>query len=67
MGDSAGHYEAPEVVIDVTGFNDEQSWLDSVGHPRSDQPHLVERYRLLNENKLRLTVTIDDPKAYAHL
>ena len=64
MGDSVGHYEGPELVIDVTGFNDEQSWLDSTGHPHSDQLHLVERYRRLNANTMRFTVTIEDAKAY---
>jgi hypothetical protein len=65
MGDAVGRYEGPELVIDVTGFNDEQSWLDSSGHPHSDQLHLLERYRRLNENTLRYTVTVEDPKAYA--
>jgi hypothetical protein len=51
-------------VIDVTGFNDEQSWLDSSGHPHSHQLHLLERYRRLNENTLRYTVTVENPKAY---
>jgi hypothetical protein len=64
VGDSVGHYEGPELVIDVTGFNDEQSWLDSAGHPHSDQLHLLERYRRLNANTMRYTVTIEDPKAY---
>jgi hypothetical protein len=41
-----------------TGFNDEQSWLDSAGHPHGDQLHLVERYRRLNEKTMRYTVTI---------
>lgn len=66
MGDSVGHYEGPELVIDVTGFNDEQSWLDSAGHPHSEQLHLLERYRRLNVNTMRYTVTIEDPKAYTH-
>ena len=64
MGDSVGHYENGALVIDVTGFNDEQSWLDSAGHPHSEQLHLVETYRRLNRDQLRYTVTIDDPKTY---
>ncbi len=64
MGDSIGRYEGPELVIDVTGFNDEQSWLDSSGHPHSEKLHLVERYRRLNANTMRFTVTIEDPVAY---
>jgi hypothetical protein len=64
MGDSVGHYENGALIIDVTGFNDQQSWLDSAGHPHSEQLHLTETYRRLNSNTMRYTVTIDDPKAY---
>ena len=64
MGDSIGHYEGPELVIDVTGFNDEQSWLDSSGYPHSDKLHLVEHYRRLNKNTMRFTVRIEDPVMY---
>ena len=64
MGDSVGHYENGALMIDVTGFNDQQSWLDSAGHPHSEQLHLTETYRRLNSNTMRYTVTIDDPKAY---
>ena len=64
MGDSIGHYEGQELVIDVTGFNDQQSWLDSSGYPHTEKLHLIERYRRLNKNTMRFTVTIDDPVAY---
>ena len=64
MGDSVGKYEDGELVIDVTGFNDQESWLDSSGHPHSEQLHLVERYRRLNRTVMRYTVTVEDPKAY---
>ena len=64
MGDSVGHYENGALMIDVTGFNDQQSWLDSAGHPHSEQLHLTETYRRLNSNTMRYTVTIEDPKAY---
>lgn len=37
---------------------------DSAGRPHSEPLHWVERYRRLNANTLRLTVTIDDLKAY---
>ncbi len=64
LGDSVGRYEGDTLVIDVTGFNDQESWLDSAGHPHSDQLHLTERYRRLNSTTMRYTVTIEDPKAY---
>lgn len=64
MGDSVGHYEGDTLVIDVIGFNDQESWLDSAGHPHSDQLHLIERFRRPNATTMHYEVTIEDPKAY---
>ena len=44
MGHAIGHYEGDTLVVDTIGFND-KTWLDRVGHPHSDQLHLVERFR----------------------
>jgi len=63
MGDSIGRYEGDTFVIDTVGFND-KTWLDQTGHPHSDALHVIERFRRPDHNKLELTVTIDDPKAY---
>ena len=45
------------------GFND-ISWLDNVGHPHSDQLHVVERLRRVDHDTLTIDTTIDDPKTY---
>jgi hypothetical protein len=63
MGHAIGHYEGDTLVIDTVGFND-KTWLDRVGHPHSDQLHLVERFRRLNKDTLQDDLTIEDPKAY---
>ncbi len=63
MGDSVGHYEGDTLVVDVVNFND-KTWLDSSGHPHSDQLHVTERFKKSDENTLRYEVTIDDPVAY---
>jgi hypothetical protein len=63
MGDSVGKYEGDTFVIDTIGFND-KTWLDQTGHPHSDALHVVERFRRLDHDKLELSVTIEDPKAY---
>jgi hypothetical protein len=63
MGHAIGHYEGDTLVIDTMGFND-KTWLDRVGHPHSDQLHLVERFRRLNKDTLQDDLTIEDPKAY---
>ena len=64
MGDSVGRYENGTLIIDVTGFNDEQSCLDSAEYPHIAQLHLLETYWRLNRDTMRYTVTSDDPKAY---
>ena len=63
MGHSIGHYEGDTLVVDTVGFND-KTWLDRIGHPHSDQLHLVERFRRVDHDTLRDDLTIDDPKAY---
>jgi hypothetical protein len=64
FGESVGHYEGDELVVDTIGFN-EQSELDNWGTPHSDALHVTERYKMTNEGKtLRVTFTIDDPKAF---
>jgi hypothetical protein len=63
MGYSVGHWEGDTFVVDTIGMND-KLWDDSYGNPRSDQTHLIERYRRLNHDTLELQITIDDPKAY---
>ena len=44
MGDSIGKWEGDTLVVDSIGFND-KTWLDQVGHPHSEELHLVERIR----------------------
>jgi hypothetical protein len=63
MGDSVGKYVGDTFVIDTVGFND-KTWLDQTGHPHSDALHVIERFRRADHEKLELTVTIEDPKAY---
>jgi hypothetical protein len=49
--------------VESNGFND-KTWLDSNGHPHSDQMHLTERFRRLDRDTMDVTFTVDDPKAY---
>jgi hypothetical protein len=63
-GHSIGHYENGDtLVVDTVGFNGRQ-WLDQVGHPQTEQLHLIERYTRIDENSLELNMVIDDPGAY---
>ena len=63
MGDSIGKWEGATLVVDTIGFND-KTWLDQVGHPHSEDLHLVERIRRVAQDMLQINFTFDDPKAY---
>jgi hypothetical protein len=63
MGHSIGHWEGDTLVVDAIGFTD-KTWLDRVGHPHSDQLHLMERFRRIDQNTLQDDITFEDPKAY---
>jgi hypothetical protein len=49
--------------VDTIGVND-RSWLDQMGHPRTERLHLIERYKKLPDGTLTVDFTIDDPGAY---
>jgi hypothetical protein len=63
MGNSIGHWEGDTLVVDTVNFND-RTWLDRIGHPHSDQLHVIERFRRTAQDHLVDDITIDDPKAY---
>ena len=62
-GDSIGHWEGDELVVDTIGFNG-KTWLDLAGHPASDQLHIIERYSRPDFDHLKLDITIEDPVMY---
>ena len=62
-GYSVGHYEGDTLVAETTDIN-EQTWLDGLGTPHSDELRLVERFRRVNRNTLEIEVTFHDPKAF---
>jgi hypothetical protein len=63
FGNSVGHWEGDTLVIDTIGFN-EKTRLDTIGHPHSDQLHVVERLTRTDPLHIAYEVTITDPKAY---
>jgi hypothetical protein len=62
-GYSVGRWDGDALVVDAAGFNDE-TWLDSGGHPHSDALRVHERFHRRDFGHLDLSVTIDDPKMY---
>jgi hypothetical protein len=63
MGSSIGRWEGDTLVVDTINFN-EKTWIDRIGHPHSDQLHVIERFRRTAHDHLVDDITIDDPKAY---
>ncbi|HEY3162200.1 MAG TPA: hypothetical protein VGJ78_24730 [Vicinamibacterales bacterium] len=62
-GHSIGWYENGDtLVVDTVGVNS-KTWFDQVGHPHSDQLHLVERFTRAGDRTLAYRITIDDPGA----
>ncbi len=63
MGHAVGWWEGDTLVVDTVGFND-KTWLDQAGHPHSEQLHLVERWRRVDQEILEVQLMFDDPKTY---
>ena len=63
-GYSVGHWDGDYTfVVDTVGM-DEDTWLDSAGHPHSTDLHVTERYTRMDHNTLEVTVAVDDPKVF---
>lgn len=63
-GYSVGHWDGDYTfVVDTVGV-DEDTWLDSGGHPHSKDLHVTERYTRVDHNTLEVTVQVDDPKTF---
>ena len=63
MGYSVGQWQGDTLVVDTVGFND-RTWLDALGHPRSESMHIVERFRRSDFGHMEIEMTIDDSKMY---
>jgi hypothetical protein len=62
-GYSVGHWEGDTLVVTTKGLRD-GGWLDIFGTPLTDAATLTERFTRLSYGRMRVDVTVDDPKAY---
>jgi hypothetical protein len=63
-GESVGHYEGDELVVDTVGLNN-KTFVDNYRTPHTDQIHVVERFKMIEGGKtLEAVVTVDDPGAF---
>ena len=62
MGYSTGKWEGDALVVETVGFRD--GWLDGVGHPRSEQMRVTERYHRRDFGHMDVEFTFNDSKYY---
>src|SRR5215472_14069982 len=63
-GESVGHYEGDELVVDTIGLSD-RTFVDNYRTPHTEQMHVVERFKMIDGGKtLQVFVTVDDPGAF---
>src|SRR5437879_6389193 len=63
LGYSVGHWEGDTFVVETAGFNDNTS-LDTAGHPHSEALRITERFRRRDFGHLDWEMTFDDPQMY---
>jgi hypothetical protein len=63
FGYSVGRWDRDTLVVDTVGFNDKVP-LDFLGHPRSEQLHITERFRRRDYGHLDTEITYNDPEFY---
>ncbi len=64
MGYSVGHWDGDTLVVESSGFKD-STWLDMGGHPHTEALKMTERFHRRDLGHMELSITLDDPKAYA--
>ena len=64
FGDSVARWDGDTLVIDTIGFNG-KTRLDTLGHPHSDAMHVTQRLTRLDGQRLKMEITVDDPKTFS--
>jgi hypothetical protein len=63
-GESVGHYEGDELVVDTIGLND-KTFIDNYRTPHTERLHVVERFKLIEGGDiLQVSIEVDDPGAF---
>jgi hypothetical protein len=64
-GESVGHFDADELVVDTMSLNDRTFLDDRYSVPHTTQLHVIERFKLMDEGSiLQVTFTVEDPGAF---
>ena len=63
FGDSRGRWEGDTLVIDVVNMNG-YAKLGTMGHPMSEQAHLIMRFTRPDMGRMTFNWVLEDPKTY---
>src|SRR5207342_1679362 len=63
FGHSRGRWEGDKLVIDVVNFNGNAT-LGTIGHPASEQAHLVMTFERPDMGRILFNWVLEDPKTY---
>jgi hypothetical protein len=64
-GESIGHYENGELVVDTIGLSTKLSFLDMFRTPHTEKLHVIERLKLTADGKfLEAMVKVEDPDTF---
>ena len=65
FGESIGHYENGELVVDTIALSTKNSYIDNLRTPHSEKEHVVERFKLSADGKtLEAVVTVEDSDTF---
>ncbi len=65
FGESIGHYENGELVVDTIGLSTKNSYIDNLRTPHTEKEHVVERFKLAPDgNMLEAQVVVEDPDTF---
>jgi hypothetical protein len=65
FGESIGHYENGELVVDTVGTTARNSYLDNFRTPHTEKMHVTERFKLAADgNRLEAFVKVEDPDTF---
>ena len=62
-GYSVGEWDGDTLVVTTVGL-DGRAWLDEWGAPFTDFATIDERWRRIDDSRVELTITVDDPELY---
>jgi hypothetical protein len=65
FGESIGHYDNGELVVDTIGLSTGNSYIDNFRTPHTEKEHVVERFKVSADGKtLEASVVVDDPDTF---